>query len=300
MSKGVLLMAYGSPRTLDEVEQYYTHIRGGRKPTSDELNSLTERYKAIGGTSPLIRITESQRGKLQAALKASGSSTRVYCAMKHSVPFIADVVKEASKEVDELLAIALAPHYSKMSIGSYVRAVEEANRTLQKKLTLDFVLSWHNNPKLVQLWADRVRSTQKRLPEGPSLVFSAHSLPERILSEGDPYKENLLETCRLVSDRLGGERWTFSFQSAGHTSEPWLRPDILEHLESLHMTGARSFLIAPIGFVSDHLEILYDIDVECQEWAASHGSKLERCESPNDSDEFVDCLHSIVKSRNFE
>jgi ferrochelatase len=300
MTKGVLLMAYGTPSTLEDVESYYMHIRGGWKPTKSELDNLVERYRAIGGTSPLIRITESERDRLQERLGASGSSTRVYSAMKHSSPFIADVVKAASAEVDEMLAIALAPHYSSMSVGSYMRAVEEANASLQNKLKLDTVLSWHANPKLIQAWVERIRHAESNLPARYALVFSAHSLPERILAQGDPYKDELLETSRLVAGQLGREDWTFSFQSAGHTSEPWLGPDILEHLQTLYEGGERNFLIAPIGFVSDHLEILYDIDVECRRWADTHGSKIARCESLNDSDELIDCLRSLVINKKFQ
>jgi ferrochelatase len=273
MTKGVLLMAYGTPRTLEEVEAYYTHIRGGRKPTQAELDNLLERYKAIGGLSPLIRITESERDRLQDRLRASGSSTRVYSAMKHSPPFIADAVKAAAEEVDELLAIALAPHYSSMSIGSYMRAVEEANASLPRKLKLETILSWHDNPKLIQAWAQRVERAEKK---------------------------ELLETSRLVAERLGREDWTFSFQSAGHTSEPWLGPDLPDHLQALYEGGERNFLIAPIGFVSDHLEILFDIDVECKQWGDEHGARIARCESMNDSDEFIECLYSLVTMKNFQ
>jgi ferrochelatase len=294
-------MAYGTPRSLEDVEGYYTHIRGGRKPSQAELANLVGRYEAIGGTSPLIRITESQRDKLSERLRRVGSNTRVYSAMKHSPPFIAEVVTKAAEEgVDELLAIVLAPHYSKMSVGSYVRAVEEANATLPKKVELDFVLSWHRSPKLIDAWARRVREAEKNLQSGYALVFSAHSLPERILAEGDPYKDELLETSSLIAAELKNEGWSFSFQSASHTSEPWLGPDILDHLQELFERGQRGYLIAPVGFVSDHLEILYDIDVECRRWAKDRGVGLERCESLNDSDEFLDCLHSIVLEKHFQ
>ncbi len=300
MTKGVLLMAYGTPHTLEDIEAYYTHIRGGKRPTKAELDKLVERYKAIGGTSPLIRITENERDRLQERLRASGSSTKVYSAMKHSPPFIADVVKAASAEVDELLAIALAPHFSSMSIASYMHAVQEANASLRKKLKLDTVLSWHANPELIQAWVERVRHAERSLSAKYALVFSAHSLPESILAQGDPYKEELLETSRLVAGQLERRDWTFSFQSAGHTPEPWLGPDILEHLQTLYEKGERNFLIAPIGFVSDHLEILYDIDVECRQWADTHGAKIARCESLNDSDEFIDCLRSLVIMKEFQ
>ncbi len=298
--KAVLLMAYGTPRTLGDVEAYYTHIRGGRKPTPEELANLMERYKAIGGTSPLIRITEGERSKLQSKLAASGSETRVYSAMKHSPPFIADVVKEAAADgVDELLSITLAPHYSKMSVGTYNHAVELANAALPTKMKLDFVLSWHKHPELIEAWARRVRRAERILPADYSLVFSAHSLPERILAQGDPYRNQLLETSELIAAEAGKARWSFSFQSASHTNEPWLGPDILEHLQGLVDRGQQDFLVAPIGFVSDHLEILYDIDIECRQWAKDYGVRLTRCESLNDSDELIGCLRSLVLEKHF-
>ena len=298
--KGVLLMTYGTPRSLQAVEEYYTNIRGGQKPTESEVENLRRRYEAIGGTSPLIRITESLRAKLQRSLSDQGSETRVYSAMKHSEPFIADVVKQAAGEgVDELLSIALAPHYSRMSVGTYMLAVELANASLAKKMRLDSVNSWHLNPRLVEAWASRVRREEPKLPADYSLVFSAHSLPERILAGGDPYRYQLVETCESVASALGRTEWSFAFQSAGHTRDPWLGPDILTHMQGQFDGGSRSFLIAPIGFVADHLEILYDIDVECRDWAAGRGARLERCDMLNDDDDFVGCLRSVIDEKKF-
>jgi protoporphyrin/coproporphyrin ferrochelatase len=297
--KGVLLMTYGTPGSLDEVEAYYTHIRGGQKPTEAEVSNLVERYKAIGGISPLIRITESQRDGLQRRLAREGSQTRVYCGMKHSRPFIDEVVKRAAEDgVDQLLSIALAPHFSKMSTGAYQLAVEMANQSIGSRLRLDFVPSWHTNPILIRAWADRIVEA-KALPPEYSLVFSAHSLPEKILSQGDPYRSQLIETSELVAGALDRDEWSFAFQSAGHTRERWLGPDIIEHLRALAEGGHDSFVIAPIGFVADHLEILYDLDVECRAWAKEAGVRLERCNSLNDSKEFIDCLRSIVTEKGF-
>jgi len=298
--KGVLLMTYGTPQSLEDVEAYYIHIRGGKRPTDAEIEDLRRRYRAIGGTSPLIRITESLSDKLRRRLRGLDSETLVYSAMKHSKPFISDVMKQAAGDgVDRLLSIVLAPHYSKMSVGSYLLAVETANANLSNKIELEAVTSWHTNPRLIEAWAARIRKVERTLPEGYSLVFSAHSLPERIMANGDPYRYQLIETCELISDHLRRTEWSFSFQSAGHTEEPWLGPDIVEHLQNQFAQGTRSFLIAPIGFVADHLEILYDIDVECKEWAQKNGADLARCESLNDSDEFVDCLSSLILEKQF-
>ncbi len=300
MTKGVVLMAYGTPRTLDDVEAYYTHIRGGRKPSEKALADLIARYKAVGGTSPLIEITERQMQGLERALRKAGSETRVYAAMKHSPPFIADVVRQASEDgVDRMLTIALAPHYSRISIGSYISTVNATNETLPTRMKVESVESWFDNSLLVRAWHDRVKEAAGRTGEEVWLVFTAHSLPARILQEGDPYRDELLATCRLVADSAGYQEWSFSFQSASKTGEPWLGPDVLEHLQSLRDAGERNFLIAPVGFVSDHLEILYDIDIECRQWAKGAGVSLDRCASLNDSPEFIDCLFSIVGARGF-
>jgi ferrochelatase len=300
MMKGVILMAYGTPRSLDEVQAYYTNIRGGRTPSESDVANLIERYRAIGGTSPLIKITESLRDGLQQRIASEGSETRVYTGMKHSPPFITDVVARIADDgVDQLLSIALAPHYSKMSTGSYMLAVELANDARPRKMKLDSVLSWHDNPGLIEAWAGRIRRSEKSLPKDYSLIFSAHSLPESILAQGDPYRDQLLETSELVASKLGHREWSFAFQSASHTREPWLGPDILDHLQSLLDKGRSSFLIAPVGFVSDHLEILYDIDVECRQWARDRGVQLARCESLNDSNELIGCLHSLVVGKQY-
>lgn len=298
--KGALLMTYGTPRSLGAVEEYYTNVRGGQRPTKPEIDNLRKRYESIGGTSPLIRITESLREKLQRRLKDDGSETLVYSAMKHSEPFIADVVRRAADDgVDELLSIALAPHYSRMSVGTYMLAVEMANSALPKKMRLCSVRSWHLNPRFIDAWASRIRRAERSFQEAPSLIFSAHSLPERTLASGDPYRYQLVESCEAISGALHRSEWSFSFQSAGNTRDPWLGPDILEHLQDMFDRGSASFLVAPIGFVANHLEILYDVDIECKQWAAEKGVRLERCEMLNDDDDFVDCLRSIVREQRF-
>ncbi|MDG6991325.1 MAG: ferrochelatase [Nitrososphaerota archaeon] len=297
--KGILVMAYGGPSSLDEVEAYYTHIRGGRTPSREQLDELVGRYKAIGGGSPLLDITKRQAAGLQRSLAARGGA-RVYAGMKHSPPFIKDVVQEANAEgVTDLLCIALAPHYSKMSVGAYAKAVDEANRTLPSPMKVEFVKSWHRNPKLVAMWGDRVRDAAVTAGAGAALVFSAHSLPERIINEGDPYRDQLLESSQLIAARAEWKDWSFTFQSQSKTGEPWLGPDILDHLESLYGKGKRKFISAPIGFVSDHLEVLYDIDVEARGWAEKRGAQLVRCESPNDSPEMVACLVEICEQHGF-
>ncbi|MDG6928628.1 MAG: ferrochelatase [Nitrososphaerota archaeon] len=291
--KGILLTAYGSPGSPGEVEPYFTHIRGGRKPGPGELADLVARYERIGGGSPLQAITQRQAEALGRAL--GGSGTAVYAGMKHSRPFIGDVVRRARSEgVDEMLVIPLAPHYSKMSVGGYAAAVEKANSELPSPMKIDLVRSWHDLPQFVDAWARRIGRAAEGFG-GFHLLYSAHSLPERILGEGDPYRDELMKTCELINGKARPERWSFAFQSAGGTGEGWLGPDVLEHLDGLAARGERRFLMAPIGFVSDHLEILYDIDVECVELATSKGAELRRCPSFNDSEDFVECLVALAE-----
>ncbi len=298
--KGIMLMAYGGPTSLDQVEAYLTHIRGGRKPSPDQLEDLVGRYRAIGGSSPLLEITKRQASGLEEALSRPGNAVKVYAGMKHSPPFIGDVFGQAVKDgITELLCIPLAPHYSAISIGGYEKAVSEANAALGSPVRVTFVRSWHRNPKLIAMWAGRVRKAATAAGPGASLVFSAHSLPERILREGDPYKDQLLETSGLIAKEAGWKDRSFTFQSQSNTGEPWLGPDIVDHLQSLYEGGAKGFIVAPIGFVSDHLEILFDIDVECLNWARERGVRLVRCESPNDSAEMVGALRLIASENGF-
>lgn len=298
--KGILLMAYGGPASLDQVETYYTHIRGGRRPSGGELNDLLNRYRAIGGASPLLEITKRQAAGLEKVIRAAGKEVKVYAGMKHSDPFIGETVRRAASEgVTSLLCVALAPHYSSISIGGYQKAVTEASSALKGKMEVVFVPSWHRNRGMLSMWAGRVSEATRKAGQDASVVFSAHSLPERILREGDPYKDQLLESSRLISDLAGLRDWTFAFQSQSRTGEPWLGPDILDRLQSLHRGGKSNFVLAPIGFVSDHLEILYDLDVECRGWADKAGARLTRCPSPNDSAEMVAALRDIAADNGF-
>ncbi len=300
--KAVILMAYGSPDRDEDVETYYTHIRGGRKPTQEELENLKSRYKMIGGQSPLLRVTNSTAKKLQERLNERKESIQVYAGMKHWHPFIAETFEEISNDgITHLTAVALAPHYSKMSIGSYQDAVKKANEDHGSNITLKFVDNWHLDPVFIEKWKERINEAcEKKFSNTDRkdifFLFTAHSLPERIQSWNDPYKNQLLETARKLSSELKLEQKQhgFAFQSAGHTSEPWLGPDILEKIKELDAGGWKNILVAPIGFVSDHLEILFDIDVEAKELAKSLGIVLERTDSFNDTDDVIDVLESVV------
>jgi ferrochelatase len=278
----VVLMAYGSPSRREDIPAYFEDIRGGRPVRPEAIAELTERYRRIGGSSPLNEITELQRAALERDLGAP-----VYVGMKHWTPRIAEAVEQAVSEgAQRIVGLVLAPHYSAISIGGYRERLESA---LDGRAELVMIESWHDHPPFIDLVADRVRGTDAHV------VFTAHSLPARILEEGDPYKEQLLETSRLVAEQAGVDSWSFAFQSASPTGEPWLGPDILEELDRLHAEGVTKILVAPVGFVSDHLEILWDIDVEASEKAAELGLELDRIDSLNDAPEFARALARLVE-----
>jgi protoporphyrin/coproporphyrin ferrochelatase len=295
----VLLMAYGTPETLDDVGPYFTHIRGGRKPSDEAIAHLRERYERVGGGTPLRAITEAVRDRLEQALAAEGLPRRVYFGMKHWHPYIADVVRQIVADgVTNVTAIVLAPHYSRMSIGSYRKTVEETNNELGTPLTVTFVESWHRRPEFIEMMSQLVveglaKFGSKSFRVLP--VFTAHSLPARIREWKDPYEIELMTSAASVADRLEMEDWRFAWQSAGGTSEPWLGPDILDYLETLKKEGVTRVLQIPIGFVSDHLEVLYDIDLEAKQKAAELGMILERTPLPNATPALIRTLVAIVR-----
>ena len=284
MKSAVVLMAYGSPERLADVPAYYADIRGGRPIPPERLADLVERYRRLGieDSSPLNAITEQTRAGLEAEL-----GLLVFTGMKHWTPHIADAAEAAvSSGAEQIVGLVLAPHYSALSIAGYR---EQLERALGGRGGLRFVESWHDEPGFVELLADRVRGTDAHV------VFTAHSLPARILEAGDPYRDQLLETSRLVAEAAGLSAWSFSFQSESPTGEPWLGPDILDHLEALGQQGVERVLVCPVGFVSDHLEIRWDLDVEAQEKAAELGLQLERIEMPNSDPQFIGTLGLIVR-----
>ena len=298
---GVFLLAYGTPESLDDVEPYFTHIRGGRKPSPEAVANLRERYRLVGGRTPLKDLTFATADKLQARLDAEAPGRyRVYVGMKHWHPFIAETMPHiAADGVRDVVALVLAPHYSRMSVGGYRRYVDEANATLEQPLQMTFIERWHDHPGFRRLIADRIVAARAELPpdlhDQALVLFSAHSLPERILSWNDPYPDELRESAAGIAGLLGLTDWRLCYQSAGMTGEPWLGPDILDYLEELHSEGVRAVISAPFGFVADHLEVLWDIDREAQDKAAELGMELRRIRMPNADDEFVDVLVSLVR-----
>jgi ferrochelatase len=277
-------MAYGSPERLEDVPAYYADIRGGRPIAPENLDDLVERYRRLGVEehNPLNAITEETRAALERE-----AGVPVFTGMKHWTPRIAEAAESAlATGADVVVGLVLAPHYSRLSIAGYRSQLEEA---LDSRAELRMIESWHDFAPFVDVLAGRVRGTPAHV------VFTAHSLPARILADGDPYQEQLLETARLVAERAGVEEWSFSYQSASPTGEPWLGPDILDHLDDLRSRGVNDVLVCPVGFVSDHLEIRWDIDVEAQERARELGMSLRRIEMPNADREFVRALAQLVE-----
>jgi ferrochelatase len=284
LTTAVVLMAYGSPERLEDVPAYYADIRGGRPIDPQLLAALVERYRSLGidQGSPLNAITEETRAALEREL-----GLPVYTGMRHWTPRIAEAVEAAlDRGARTLVGLVLAPHYSRMSIGRYRELLEHAAAA---RVRVAFVESWGDEPGFLDLLAARVRGTDAHV------VFTAHSLPARILEEGDPYEVQLLQTSRLVADRAELREWSFSYQSASPTGEPWLGPDILDHLAELSGAGVTRVLLCPVGFVADHLEIRWDLDTQAQGRSAELGMELERIEMPNADPAFVRVLAGLVR-----
>lgn len=293
---GVLVMAYGTPSGPENVEPYYTHIRRGRPPTPELLADLQRRYDAIGGLSPLAARTRAQ---VDALAQVLGDRYVVTLGQKHASPFIEDGVAElVGASAADIVGLVLAPHYSAMSVGQYHdRAVAAATAA---GLQYRRIGMWGRDPALVQLLAERVVSARSRLALASSAVvetlFTAHSLPTRAADLDDPsYPEQLRETAAAVARLAGLDRWRIAWQSAGRTADPWIGPDIRDVIRSLPAEGVEAVVVCPAGFVSDHLEVLYDVDIEAKGVAASVGLQLERTASFNDDARFVDVLARLVQ-----
>lgn len=271
---GLLVMHYGTPATLDDVLPYYTHIRHGRPPSPEALENLVDRYRAIGGPSRLAEISREQGELIQAEMAKRGCEVRLYMGAKHTDPFVGDAVRQMQADgVKRAVGIVLAPHFSTFSIAAYRKYANEANTG---DLALDIVERGGTMPEFLQALTQRVNEGLDGWNREETLViFSAHSLPEKIVAAGDPYKDELLETSRLVAEQANVPHWTFAFQSASNTGEPWLGPDILDVIES-YSGQYRNVLACTVGFVSDHLEVLYDLGIEARDKCAELGLEFRR------------------------
>jgi protoporphyrin/coproporphyrin ferrochelatase len=293
MTVGVLLMAYGTPRDRDDIETYYTDIRRGRPPTPELLADLVGRYDALGGTFPLRDITDRQVASIGAAL---GDQFTVTLGTKHSRPKIEDGVRElAGRGVERALGLVLAPHFSEFSVGEY--AARAAAAGVEHRLVVETVESWHLLPAYVTFLARAVTDALARVPVGSEVVFTAHSLPQRILDTRDPYPQQLEETARTVAAAAGVEHWSVGWQSAGRTPEPWLGPDVLEIVRDRADRGAAGLVVCACGFVADHLEVAYDLDIEAAKLADSLGLPFARTASVNDDGAVMQALAGLIADR---
>jgi ferrochelatase len=288
-------MAYGTPASIDEVEAYYTDIRGGRAPSQELLDELTQRYRAIGGHSPLLEITRAQAAGIQERM----DDVACYVGQKHAAPFITDAIEQmAADGIDEVVGLVLAPHYSSMSVGDYERRAREAAAQHGWNGSFEMIDSWHLEPGFIRLLAERVKDALDDLPDGARadavVMFTAHSLPTSILENGDPYVDQLQQTADAVASVAGLERWQIGWQSAGRTTVPWIGPDLLEIMVELAAKAVPGIVVCPCGFVADHLEVLYDVDIEAQGLATDLEIELRRTKSPNADPEFLDVLAGVV------
>ncbi len=300
---GLLVMAYGTPYKEEDIERYYTHIRRGRKPEPDMLQDLKDRYKAIGGISPLAKITVEQAEQLEKRLNELQDDVtfKAYIGLKHIEPFIEDAVQQMHNDgITEAVSLVLAPHFSTFSVQSYNK---RANAEAEKAgLAITSINSWYDEPKFISYWADQIKKTYAGMPpeerEKAVLIVSAHSLPEKIVSMGDPYPEQLEESARLIAEEAGVKEYAVGWQSEGNTPDPWLGPDVQDLTRDLsEQKGYKAFVYAPVGFVADHLEVLYDNDYECRVVTDDVGASYYRPDMPNAKPQFIDALASVVLKR---
>jgi ferrochelatase len=292
---GVLVMAYGTPASPEDVERYYTMIRHGHPAPPELLQELQDRYAAIGGISPLLAITRAQLEGVAAALEAAEPGRFVAAlGQKYTAPFIEDGVEELlALGVERIVGLVLAPHYSTMSVKQYA---DRAAAAAAGRVPVSVVRSWHLEPGYLDLLAGYVTDAIGRVggAEGCEVLFTAHSLPERVLKDGDPYPGQLAETAAALAERVGVERWSVAWQSAGRTADPWIGPDVLEVLRERSAAGARAVVVCACGFVADHLEVLYDLDIEAQDVADELGLRFARTDSPNADPSFTRTLAGVV------
>lgn len=294
-------MAYGTPYKEEDIERYYTHIRHGRRPSEEALEDLRSRYKAIGGISPLAKITSDQAEALCARLNDVQEEIefKLYIGLKHIEPFIEDAVEQMHKDgITEGVSMVLAPHFSTFSIKSYNGRVKETADKLGG-MSITSVESWYDEPKFIQYWSEKVKGTFDAMSEEERakacLIVSAHSLPEKIIASGDPYPDQLKETADLIARAAGVENYEVGWQSAGQTPEPWLGPDVQDLTRQLsEEKGYTTFVYTPVGFVADHLEVLFDNDYECRIVCEEIGANYHRPEMPNTQSLFIDAMSDVV------
>jgi len=287
---GVLLMAHGTPSSMDEMPEYLRLVRGGRPPSPELIAEMRHNYEAIGGKSPLTELTFAQGAALSAVL---GSQIPVAVGMRNWKPFLKEAIDElGSKGVTRIVGIPLAPQFSTLSVTKYFEA---ATAALPQGISLDPIHSFFDHPLLLDAFAERLRAAAPR--EDEEIVFTAHSLPTRVIDAGDPYATEVAATARGVAERCAIARYRVAYQSAGRTPEPWIGPDLSDLIREASADGIRHFLVIPVGFVCDHTEILFDIDVQARATARALGATLRRTESLNSSPTFIAALESLVREK---
>lgn len=297
---GVMLMTYGSPATLAEIPEFLTRIYGGRQPSEQVISKFHTRYELIGG-SPLIAITQKQALALQKELimqHPSGPLFQVEAGVRFSEPFIGEVIKKYPTATKQLIGIIMSPQFSPIIMSGYIKELEQAVAKLNKpKLKLKIAREWHLQPLFIQALTQKVQQELSKLPKNTSVLFSAHSMPKRVIEKEPGYIDSLKKTASAVAKEVGlaKNHWQFCYQSAGHTPEEWLKPDFADLMPLLKGKGNTHVLIAPVQFLADHLEVLYDIDIGAREQAEKHGIKFSRIQSLNDSPLFIKALAEVVK-----
>lgn len=304
---GILFMAYGGPEGLDEMAGYLADIRAGRVTSSAILEEITNNYRQIGGKSPLPEFTALQVNATMKALENLETPIKAYVGMRHWSPWIEDAVREMLDDgIEKAVAIVLAPHYSSMSVEKYQKKIKAALKMNHGHIDFSFINEYHTEPGYITALADRVRAGINTWSEDERddvhVILSAHSLPVRIEREGDPYSKQLLESAALVAKQAGlnDEQWSWSYQSAGRSPEPWLGPQLDEHMNDLAARGIKKMVSVPVGFVSDHVEILFDIDIAAQEVAEELGVTLVRPPALNDDPLFIGTLASVIARKLIE
>lgn len=303
--RGLLVMAYGTPYKEEDIERYYTHIRHGRKPSQEHLDDLTARYRAIGGISPLAKMTEAQAHALCSRLNEVQDEVeyKVFIGLKHIEPFVEDAVEAMVKEgITEAVSIVLAPHFSTFSIKSYNGRAKEAAEKLGGTLNITSVEAWYDEPKFIEFWKNAVNGELAKMTEeeraNACLIVSNHSLPEKIKLAGDPYEEQLIETARLIEEASDIVNVEVGWQSAGQTPEPWLGPDVQDLTKELfEQKGYKAFIYTPVGFVTEHLEVLYDNDIECKVVCDEIGASYYRPTMPNTHPLFIDAMVDAINKK---
>ena len=287
-------MHYGTPKSIDDVLPYYTHIRRGRPPSDEALADLVGRYESIGGPSPLTEISEKQAALIHEGLTRRGVHTTMEIGTKHTTPFVADAVKAlAAQECDDVVGIVLAPHFSTYSVAAYEKYAFGARDEVRPGMRLDCIQRWGAMPEFIDALAERIAPLLEGWdPEETLVIFSAHSLPVKIVANGDPYQSELMETSQLVAEGLGIPHWTFAFQSASQTGEPWLEPDILDVITQ-NAKKYKNVLSCTVGFVAEHLEVLFDLGIEARDRCAEHGLEFRRAPTIGADPKVMDALAGL-------